>query len=96
VIWNDYNLGGWIDYRHPTLEVVADGRAEAFGAEQLEKYGRVVRTEPGWEEILRTSGAHVAIVGTDTPLASALQERLGWRPLGQADGYVLLGDGTLA
>jgi hypothetical protein len=96
VIWNDYNLGGWIDYRHPTLEVVADGRAEAFGAEQLEKYGRVVRTEPGWEEILRTSGAHVAIVGTDTPLASALQERLGWRPLGQADGYVLLGDGTFA
>jgi hypothetical protein len=95
VIWNDYNLGGWIDYRHPTLEVVADGRAEAFGAAQLEKYGRVVRTEPGWEEILRASGAHVAIVGTDTPLAAALQERLGWRPLGEADGYVLLSDGTL-
>jgi hypothetical protein len=95
VIWNDYNLGGWIDYRHPTLEVVADGRAEAFGAAQLEKYGRVVRTEPGWEEILRASGAHVAIVGTDTPLAAALQERLGWRPLGEGDGYVLLSDGTL-
>jgi hypothetical protein len=96
VVWNDYNLGGWIDYRHPTLEVVADGRAEAFGAAHLEKYGRVVRTEPGWEEILRASGAHVAIVGTDTPLASALQERLGWRRLGQADGYLLLSDGTLA
>lgn len=94
-IWNDYNLGGWIDYRHPTLEVVADGRAEAFGAAQLEEYGRVVRTEPGWEEILRASGAHVAIVGTDTPLASALQERLGWHPLGQVDGYVLLNDGTV-
>jgi hypothetical protein len=37
----------------------------------------------------------VAIVGTDTPLAAALQERLGWRPLGEADGYVLLSDGTL-
>jgi hypothetical protein len=95
VIWNDYNLGGWIDFRHPTLEVVADGRAEAFGATQLEKYGRVARTEPGWEQILRASGAHVAVVGTDTPLASALKERLGWRPLGQADGYILLSDGTL-
>jgi hypothetical protein len=95
VIWNDYNLGGWIDYRHPTLEVVADGRAEAFGAAQLEKYGRVVRTEPGWEEILHASGARVALVGTDSPLAPALQERLGWRPLGQADGYVLLSDGAL-
>jgi hypothetical protein len=95
VIWNDYNLGGWIDYRHPTLEVVADGRAEAFGAAQLEKYGRAVRTEPGWEEILRASGAHVAIVGTDTPLASALEDRLGWRPLGHADGYLLLSDGTV-
>ena len=96
VIWNDYNLGGWIDYRHRDLEVVADGRAEAFGAAQLEEYGRVVRTEPGWEEILRESGAHVAVVGTDTPLASALQERLGWGPIGQADGYVFLSDGSVA
>lgn len=95
VVWNDYSVGGWIDYRHPTLEVVADGRAEAFGAAQLDRYGRVVRTEPGWEQILRASGAHVALVGTDTPLASALPERLGWRPLGQADGYVLLSDGTV-
>jgi hypothetical protein len=95
VIWNDFALGGWLDYRHPDLEVVADGRAEAFGSAQLETYGRVVRTEPGWEALLRQSGAHVALVGDDSPLAAALPERLGWRPIGQDDGYTLLSDGTV-
>jgi hypothetical protein len=95
VIWNDFSLGGWLDYRHPNVEVVADGRAEAFGARQLEKYGRVTLTEPGWDEILHESGAHVALVGTDSPLAAALQARLGWRPLAEDNGYVLLTDGTV-
>jgi hypothetical protein len=95
VIWNDFTLGGWLDYRHPNLEVVADGRAEAFGAEQLQRYGQVSRTERGWEEVLRASGAHVALVATDSPLAAALPERLTWRRIGEDDGYVLLTDGTV-
>jgi hypothetical protein len=95
VIWNDFSLGGWLDYRHPNLEVVADGRAEAFGAPQLEKYGEVSRTEPGWDETIRAVGAHVALVESDSPLAAALQDRLSWRPLGEDDGYVLLTDGTV-
>jgi hypothetical protein len=96
VIWNDYTLGGWLDYEHPNLQVVADGRAEAFGAEQLEKYGTVTRAEPGWDQILRESGAHVALVQSDSALAAALQDQLTWRPVGQDDGYVLLTDGTVA
>ncbi|HEY8307817.1 MAG TPA: hypothetical protein VIG79_14200 [Lapillicoccus sp.] len=95
VIWNDFSLGGWLDYGHPNVEVVADGRAEAFGATQLEKYGLVARTEPGWDEIIHAVGAHVALVAADSPLAAALQQRLGWRPVGEDNGYVLLTDGTL-
>ena len=30
VIFNDSVLGGWLLWRHPTLEPVIDGRAEAF------------------------------------------------------------------
>jgi hypothetical protein len=94
VVWNDFSLGGWIDWRHPSLEVVVDGRAEAFGAAYLEQYGRTMAADPGWDQRIQQSEAHVAVLPSDSALADALQHRLGWRAVARDGDVVLLSDGT--
>jgi hypothetical protein len=90
VIFNDSVLGGWLLWRHPTLEPVIDGRAEAFPKAQFEGYIKTSQVRAGWERFLETTGSKHALVEEGSPLATALDERLHWRSLGRDDGYVLL------
>jgi len=90
VIFNDFGLGGWLLWRHPTLEPVIDGRAEAFPKAQFEGYKRTSQVTAGWETFLETTNSTHALVMEHSPLATALDERLHWRALGRAEGYVLL------
>jgi hypothetical protein len=90
VIFNDSVLGGWLLWRHPTLEPVIDGRAEAFPKSQFEGYITTSQVSAGWQAFLKTTNSTYALVAQDSPLATALDERLHWRSLGKDDGYVLL------
>jgi hypothetical protein len=77
-------------WRHPTLEPVIDGRSEAFPVAQFEGYVKTSQVSPGWERFLQTTDSTYALVKDDSPLATALDERLHWRSLGSDDGYTLL------
>jgi hypothetical protein len=90
VIFNDSVLGGWLLWRHPTLEPVIDGRAEAFPKAHFEGYIKTSQVGAGWQSFLETTGSRYALVEERSPLATALDERLHWRSLGNDDGYVLL------
>ena len=90
VIFNYFTLGGWLLWRHPTLEPVIDGRAEAFPKAQFEGYIKTTQAGAGWEQFLRTTQAKHALVEEHSPLATALDERLHWRSLGSDGGYILL------
>lgn len=90
VIFNDSVLGGWLLWRHPSLEPVIDGRAEAFPKTQFEGYIKTSQVSSGWESFLETTQSTYALVEEHSPLATALNERLHWRLLGRDDGYVLL------
>jgi len=90
VIFNDSVLGGWLLWRHPTLEPVIDGRAEAFPKTHFEGYIKTSQVRTGWERFLETTNSTYALVEEHSPLATALDERLHWRSLGSDDGYVLL------
>lgn len=90
VIFNDSVLGGWLLWRHPTLEPVIDGRAEAFPKAHFEGYIKTSQVGAGWRSFLETTGSTYALVQEHSPLATALDERLHWRSLGKDDGYVLL------
>jgi hypothetical protein len=90
VIFNDFVLGGWLLWRHPTLEPVIDGRAEAFPKTQFEGYIKTSQVSTGWERFLKTTDSTYALVNEHSPLATALDERLHWHSLGRDDGYVLL------
>ena len=90
VIFNDSALGGWLLWRHPTLEPVIDGRSEAFPVAQFEGYIKTSQVSAGWERFLEATDSTHALVEEHSPLATALDERLHWRILGRDDGYVLL------
>jgi len=90
VIFNDYALGGWLLWRHPSLEPVIDGRAEAFPKAHFDNYIKTSKVSAGWERFLKTTNSTYALVREHSPLATALDERLHWRSLGQDNGYVLL------
>jgi hypothetical protein len=90
VIFNDFALGGWLLWRHPKLEPVIDGRAEAFPKAWFEAYIKTSEVSSGWSRFLQTSNSTHALVKEHSPLATALDERLHWRSLGRDEGYVLL------
>jgi hypothetical protein len=90
VIFNDYLLGGWLLWRHPTLEPVIDGRSEAFSKAHFDRYLNTSQVSTGWEKFLATTDSEYALVAERSPLATALGERLHWQSLGHDDGYVLL------
>jgi hypothetical protein len=90
VIFNDSMLGGWLLWRHPRLEPVIDGRAEAFPKAHFEGYIKASQVRDGWQDFLETTSSTYALVELHSPLATALDERLHWRSLGRAGGYVLL------
>jgi hypothetical protein len=90
VIFNDSALGGWLVWRHSSLEPVIDGRSEAFPVAQFEGYIKTSQVSSGWERFLQTTNSTYALVKDGSPLATALNERLHWRSLGSDDGYVLL------
>jgi hypothetical protein len=57
VIFNDFTLGGWLLWRHRTLEPIIDGRAEAFPEAQFDGYIKTSQVSAGWESFLATSGS---------------------------------------
>ena len=77
-------------WRHPNLEPVLDGRAEAFPKSQFEGYIKTSQAGAGWQDFLEKTSPTFALVKEGSPLATALDERLQWRSLGRDDGYVLL------
>jgi hypothetical protein len=96
VVLDDFALSGWLIHEHPDLVPVADLRVEIYSADHLHSYVRTERVEPGWEQLLATTGARHAVLQSDSALATALQQRLAWTVVATTDNtathdnYVLL------
>jgi hypothetical protein len=81
VVFNDYALGGWLEWRHANLSPVIDTLADAYRPTYLADYVSAVRLGPGWEGFLRRTGARYALLDPSSPLALELQRHWGWRPV---------------
>jgi hypothetical protein len=90
VVFNDYGLGGWLLWRHQQLVPVIDGRAEVYDVAYVDQNLRARAALPGWEATVVQSGARFALMGNETALAAALEQRLHWRPVAEDAGFVLL------
>ncbi len=81
---------GWLLWAEPHLAPVIDIRSEIYSPAHLTAYIRTMAVEPGWQDFVRSTRSTYALVATESPIATALSERLGWRSLGTDSGYVLL------
>lgn len=88
-VFNAYELGGWITWRHPGLEQYIDGLATPYSIQHAEDFHRAETQVPGWYRVVTDSRAPVALLESDSALAHGLQGR-GWTRQGAGDGYVLL------
>ena len=72
--------GGYLIYRlYPKTLVAVDDRHDLYGSEFLKRYLKIVHGEPGWEPALQDMKAGWVLVAADSPLASLLVERVGWK-----------------
>jgi hypothetical protein len=88
-VFNAYELGGWIAWRHPQLDQYIDGLITPYSLAHVRDYVRAEATDPGWYAVVRRSRAPVALLVSAGALAAALETR-GWTVSGTSDGYVLL------
>jgi hypothetical protein len=88
-VFNAYELGGWITWRHPDLNQYIDGLITPYSAAHMEGFHRTQVLEPGWYAVVQDSDAPVALLASNSTLAAALQAR-GWASSGTDAGYVLL------
>jgi hypothetical protein len=91
-VFNAYELGGWIAWRHPDLEQFIDGLITPYSTAHAKDFRTAMSVAPGWSRVLAESGASAALIGSDSALASAL-EHAGWRETKASHGYVLLSAG---
>jgi hypothetical protein len=88
-VFNAYVLGGWLTWRHPDLDQYVDGLATPYSEAHVQDYVRADATDRGWYRVVLDSRAPVALVGSDSLLATALEKK-GWTSEGTSNGYVLL------
>ena len=81
---------GWLLWAEPQLAPAIDIRTEIYSHAHLSAYVRTMAVRPGWQGFIKSTRSTYALVAMKSPIATALSERLGWRPLGTDSGYVLL------
>jgi hypothetical protein len=90
VVYDDDLLGGWLLYSFPALQPTADTRAELYGPAVARAYLRDMQAQDGWQASVNRHRPAAALIGADTPLATALADRAGWTVVRRERGYVLL------
>lgn len=90
VVLDDWAIGGYVMWRHPSLDPVMHGYGDTFTIAELERNRDLLDLEPGWDDDLAETGAEVALLESGTPLAYALETRLDWRVVDEGEEHVLL------
>ena len=90
VILCEDDKSGWLLWAEPHLAPAIDIRTEIYSHAHLAAYVRTMAVRPGWQGFIKSTRSTYALVAMKSPIATALSERLGWRPLGTDSGYVLL------
>ena len=88
-VFNAYELGGWIAWRHPDLQQYIDGLITPYSERHAHDYVVAESRRPGWYRVVLDSGASVALLAHGSALAAGLEQK-GWGVRGSDAGYLLL------
>jgi hypothetical protein len=89
-VLNDWNLGGYLMWRYPRLDLMMHGYGDTFTTAELDRNTRLLQVDPGWQEAVRASGARVALLRPRSLLSSLLVSQEGWEVVHQSDDLILL------
>jgi hypothetical protein len=90
VVFDEYQLGGWLMWRHPSLRPVVDPRTELYDLAYFKRYLAARQAEPGWQAFIDQTESRAALVPTSSALGQAVKDVRGWREIDRGDGYLLL------
>ena len=89
-VLNDWNLGGYLMWRYPQLDLMMHGYGDTFTTAELDRNTRLLQVAPGWQEEVHASGARFALLRPDSLLSTQLVTQEGWEVVRQSDDLVLL------
>jgi len=90
VIIAEGDITGWLLWTTPNLRPVEDLRVEVYSAKYIKQYVETMAAGPRWRSFIKDTGTSAALLASGSPLATALQERVGWRKIGSDRDFVLL------
>src|SRR3954465_2504085 len=90
VVCNDYDIGGWLIWRHPNLRPTIDGRIEIYATNHVTQHLDFQQAAPGWQSYLSRTGCDYALLAKDAPVVEALQQQSRWSVVQRGSTYVLL------
>jgi hypothetical protein len=89
VVFNEYSLGGWLEWRHRNVDPVVDGMTDAYEVEYMADYASARSLEPGWHDFVESTGAEYALFEKQAAISVVLLERDDWILIAE-DGDVML------
>jgi hypothetical protein len=89
VVFNQFDIGGYLTWRHPALHPVIDGLITPYSVTYVHDYFESRSGTAGWHRFFSASGARAALLLKGTRLTRILQRR-GWIATARFNDYVLL------
>ena len=89
-MYNDYALGGWLEWKHRNVVPTVDGMTDAYEVNHIASYVNASSAGQGWLDFISSTNAQYALLTTGSPLALALEERPEWQPQVSDSNYTLL------
>jgi hypothetical protein len=78
-IFSPDEWGGYLIYRlYPGTKVVLDDRHDLYGEQFFKDYLKLIRLEPGWQEVLNNNLVNWVLMPAQSPLGGALSTDKDW------------------
>jgi hypothetical protein len=90
VVLNESGFGGYLMWRFPQLDLVANGYGDTYTDDELERNADIWAVRAGWLEDVRDTHAEYAILPPGSPLAYNLRQIEHWSVVDQGDDLQLL------
>jgi hypothetical protein len=88
-VLDDLVFGSYLLWKYPNLNLVEHGYGDVYTTQELDDHRTIDAVRPGWDRIVRATGATIALEKPDAPLTYALR-LAGWTVEHSSEEIVML------
>lgn len=89
-VLDSWAFGGYLLWRYPHLDLVIHGYGDVFTDKELERNDDLEDVSPDWQQLVRDTEAHYAVVDPNSRLGHALRDQADWIVLHDDDDVQML------